>query len=245
MARRGLVTLVTLLLSSLVVASAHAATHATITKAIGKRLTGRVVVKGTLSCDLRAREPWEQEHPEFYPPECEPEGGEPYGALESAWVYTNAYGERCGKPGGYLGADTDAPSGATIYEFKVVGHVDFAREGVPTVACLTQTEYTTQKNPECTRIFDPSICATESGPEYWHVISRVRIKWVGPRPCVVPSLWNKTLKAAKRRARKSRCAIGQVTKRRGATARTGRIARQRPKAGKTLRPWTKVAVTLR
>jgi len=167
------VILVTVILSGLTAVSAFAESHATITKAIGKRFTGRVVVEGTMTCDLREPYPWEPPRA----PEC---SGEP---LDSAFVFVNAYGQRCGKPGGFMGADLDRSYSFTTvsYDFRVVGHVNIRRAGEPTVACLTKTEYTTQPNPDCAAFFDPSLCATEPGPEYWHEIARAPIKWEGRR----------------------------------------------------------------
>jgi IPT/TIG domain/PASTA domain len=53
--------------------------------------------------------------------------------------------------------------------------------------------------------------------------------------CRVPKLKGKKLKAAKRRLRGAGCKVGKVTRKRGATPRTGRIVRQRPRAG-SIRP---------
>lgn len=62
--------------------------------------------------------------------------------------------------------------------------------------------------------------------------------------CVVPKLKGKKLKAAKRAARKADCAIGKVKKRRGATAKTGKVVKQRPKPGTLLPPGTKIRLVL-
>ncbi len=62
--------------------------------------------------------------------------------------------------------------------------------------------------------------------------------------CKVPQLKGKKLKASKKKARKSDCKIGKVTKRDGATAKTGEVVKQNPKPGKTLVPGTKIKVTL-
>ncbi len=53
--------------------------------------------------------------------------------------------------------------------------------------------------------------------------------------CVVPKLKGKRLKAAKRAIRARDCKVGHVGKREGVTAKTGRVIKQRPKAG-TSRP---------
>jgi PASTA domain len=62
--------------------------------------------------------------------------------------------------------------------------------------------------------------------------------------CTVPSLVGAKLMSAKRRIRKGGCRVGNVTKRNGATAKTGRVVKQNPKAGKVLAPGAKVHVKL-
>ena len=64
------------------------------------------------------------------------------------------------------------------------------------------------------------------------------------RTCRVPNLHGKTLKAAKRRAFRANCALGAIRKRRGISARTGRVVRQKPKPGTTLAAKGKIAITL-
>ena len=56
-----------------------------------------------------------------------------------------------------------------------------------------------------------------------------------PSLCKVPKLRGKRLKPAKRRLRAADCKVGKVTRRGGATSRTGRVVRQRPRAG-SIRP---------
>lgn len=63
--------------------------------------------------------------------------------------------------------------------------------------------------------------------------------------CKVPKLKNKTLKAAKRQIRNMDCRVGKVKRLGDATAKTGRVSKQRPKAGQLLAPGAKVTVTLR
>jgi hypothetical protein len=62
--------------------------------------------------------------------------------------------------------------------------------------------------------------------------------------CRVPKLKGKSLKAAKKRARKAGCAIGKVKKLDGATAKNGKVVKQSPKPGKLLPPGAKIKVTL-
>jgi hypothetical protein len=65
----------------------------------------------------------------------------------------------------------------------------------------------------------------------------------GGGSCTVPKLKGKKLKAAKRKLKRAHCRIGRV-KRKGATAKAGRVVKQRPKAGKALPAGAKVSVTL-
>jgi hypothetical protein len=62
--------------------------------------------------------------------------------------------------------------------------------------------------------------------------------------CVVPKLKGKKLKAAKKNLAKSGCKIGKVTKRKGASAKKGKVLRQGSKPGKDLAPGSKVGVAL-
>jgi PASTA domain/IPT/TIG domain len=62
--------------------------------------------------------------------------------------------------------------------------------------------------------------------------------------CKVPKLKGNRLKASKKRARKADCRIGKVKKLGDATAKTGKVVRQRPKPGKILLPGTKIRVSL-
>jgi hypothetical protein len=63
--------------------------------------------------------------------------------------------------------------------------------------------------------------------------------------CKVPNLVGKKLKAAKKALKKADCKIGTVTKKEGATAHTGKVKKQSPKAGRVLAPGSKVKVTLK
>jgi len=62
--------------------------------------------------------------------------------------------------------------------------------------------------------------------------------------CKVPNLKGKKLKRAKKRSRKALCKVGKVKKIEGATAKTGKVVKQRPKPGKVLAPGAKVKLTL-
>jgi hypothetical protein len=63
--------------------------------------------------------------------------------------------------------------------------------------------------------------------------------------CRVPKLKGKKLKAAKKQIRAAGCKVGKLTKRRGATAKTGRVARLVPKPGTVATPGTVVKLTIK
>jgi hypothetical protein len=62
--------------------------------------------------------------------------------------------------------------------------------------------------------------------------------------CVVPKLKGRSLKGARGALDQYQCKVGEVRKRRGATARTGRVKRQAPPAGTVLPPGAKIEVAL-
>jgi hypothetical protein len=62
--------------------------------------------------------------------------------------------------------------------------------------------------------------------------------------CVVPKLKGKKLKLAKEKIRFAGCGVGLVSKKRGVNAKTGKVIRQVPKAGKVSAAGTKVSVKL-
>jgi protein involved in polysaccharide export with SLBB domain len=62
--------------------------------------------------------------------------------------------------------------------------------------------------------------------------------------CVVPKLKKSKLKTAKKRLAKAGCKIGKVAKKKGGTAKKGKVVKQGAKPGKKLAPGSKVGVTL-
>jgi hypothetical protein len=62
--------------------------------------------------------------------------------------------------------------------------------------------------------------------------------------CDVPKLKGKKLKAAKKMLRAADCRVGNVRKLEGASAKTGKVVKQKPKPGKVLAPGSKVSVEL-
>jgi hypothetical protein len=62
--------------------------------------------------------------------------------------------------------------------------------------------------------------------------------------CVVPKLQGKTLRAARKRARRAHCRLGRVKLLVGTTDKTGKVVRQQPKAGKVKMAASRIRVTL-
>lgn len=62
--------------------------------------------------------------------------------------------------------------------------------------------------------------------------------------CTVPKLIGKTLKEAQRKLAKAHCALGKVTRQKGAKGRTAKVFRQSPKPGQVLASGAKVKVSL-
>lgn len=62
--------------------------------------------------------------------------------------------------------------------------------------------------------------------------------------CKVPKLLGNTLKAAKKRARRTDCGIGHVKLRASVSKETGKVVGQKPKAGKVKAAGTKIAIML-
>lgn len=60
----------------------------------------------------------------------------------------------------------------------------------------------------------------------------------------MPKLKGKKLKAAKKMLRAADCRVGKVKKLEGASAKTGKVVKQKPKPGKVLAPESKVSVKL-
>jgi hypothetical protein len=62
--------------------------------------------------------------------------------------------------------------------------------------------------------------------------------------CKVPNLKAKKLGAARKSSRAAGCKLGKVTKKKGITARSGKVAKQSPKAGTVRAAGTKIKVVL-
>jgi hypothetical protein len=62
--------------------------------------------------------------------------------------------------------------------------------------------------------------------------------------CKVPSVAGRKLKAAKKKIRKAHCVLRKVKTRGDATAKTGKVVKQRPKPGRVLAPGAKVTIIL-
>jgi hypothetical protein len=102
-----------------------------------------------------------------------------------------------------------------------------------------------------TRAFSPGVALTTPAP----VVAPVPVTPApvvmptAPAPavtqCVVPKLRAKKLAAAKKALGAAHCALGKVTKRKGATVAAGRVVAQAAAPGKILAVGTKVGVTLK
>jgi hypothetical protein len=64
------------------------------------------------------------------------------------------------------------------------------------------------------------------------------------RQCVVPKLTGRKLKLAKKKIRFAHCRLGLVSRRHGVNAKTGKVVREVPKAGKVAAAGTKVSLKL-
>lgn len=62
--------------------------------------------------------------------------------------------------------------------------------------------------------------------------------------CLVPKLKGRSLRASKRRLKEAECTIGEVRKRKGVIARTGKVVKQGPKPGTVLAGGASINVTL-
>ena len=63
--------------------------------------------------------------------------------------------------------------------------------------------------------------------------------------CRVPKLRGKKVKAAKKQIRAAGCKVGKLTKRKGATTKKGKVAKQTPKPGTVAAPGTAVKLTIK
>ena len=101
----------------------------------------------------------------------------------------------------------------------------------------SETQITATAPPSATLVSVPISVSTVSG----RATSASSFAYEG---CTVPKLKTKKLKAAKKKIRAGNCKVGKVTKRKGATAKTGKVVKQRPKPGSILSPGTTIKVTL-
>jgi hypothetical protein len=64
------------------------------------------------------------------------------------------------------------------------------------------------------------------------------------RPCIVPNLVGKTLKAAKLAVKRAFCSVGKVRTSAPSKARKGTVASQQPKHGRHVKQHTRVALVV-
>jgi hypothetical protein len=65
-----------------------------------------------------------------------------------------------------------------------------------------------------------------------------------PRPCIVPKLKGKKLKAAKRALKKANCRTGKITHKHSSSVKKGRVISSKPKRGKHLPHGAKVKLVV-
>jgi PASTA domain-containing protein len=145
------------------------------------------------------------------------------------------------KSGQTIGLDDSMPGDQLGFRFEVGTHINWigslldgsTRTGTPSAAgeiginALVQTAGGAAGEVECGGTKVGGI--TESGENH----------------CVVPKLKGQKLMAVKKKLKKANCKLGKVTKVEGATASSGRVKKQSPKAGKILVLGSKVKVTLK
>ncbi len=129
------------------------------------------------------------------------------------------------------------PVTITGANFASVSAVAFGSVPVP-FTVVSETQITATAPPSATLASVPVAVTTIAGTA------------ASPQPfayegCAVPKLKGKKLKPSKKQARNKDCKIGKVTKRKGATAKTGKVVMQNPKPGTILAPGTQIKVTLK
>jgi hypothetical protein len=152
-------------------------------------------------------------------------------------------------------ADVQPPPGITaltpasgpikVANSVVIGGHDFNGASAVKFGSLPATRFSLDSDTQITAVAPPSpgrasvpvsvttIAGTATSPKSFDY-----------QACVVPKLKGKKLKAAKKKTKAADCRLGKVSKRDGAGAKTGKVVKQSPKAGKVLSPGTKVRVVL-
>jgi PASTA domain len=140
---------------------------------------------------------------------------------------------------------TATSAGASFLFFNVAGF-DATETGPPFFPPISNSEltYNVEVEPDCDHdglgdeTQDPNTSSCHPPPSISTGLPEA------PKTCVVPKLNGKILKAAKKRARKAHCRIGSVKLRAGVSKTTGKVVKQKPKAGKVKAAGSKIAVTL-
>jgi IPT/TIG domain/PASTA domain len=89
-----------------------------------------------------------------------------------------------------------------------------------------------------------TIAGTATAPQKFNYTAPAATITSAPPACKAPKLEGKKLKAAKKATKAAHCKLGHVVKKKGVTAKTGRVVKQRPKAGTARSVGAKVGVTL-
>lgn len=125
-----------------------------------------------------------------------------------------------------LTANLSAFAGQTVrIRIASVDNEDFLNVGVDDVSITNNTEPA------------PPVTTTGATP------ASPTVTPVTPS-CTVPKLTGKKLKAAKKKIRAAHCKVGHVGKKKGVTAKTGKVVKQSPKPGTVRGAGSKVAIRL-
>jgi len=115
--------------------------------------------------------------------------------------------------------------------------VTFGATPAASIAVVSETQITAiappSEKPTPVSVSVTTPAGTASAPENFDY-----------QACKVPALAGKKLKSSRKRLKKSHCRIGKVKLLGDATKRSGKVKKQRPKAGRVLVPGAKVNVKL-
>lgn len=123
------------------------------------------------------------------------------------------------------------------HDFSGASAVRFGAAAATSFTVDSDTQITAAAPPSATVAAVPVSVTTIAGT----AVSSQAFRYEG---CRVPKLKGRSLKAAKTKIRAGDCRVGKATKRKGATAKTGKVVKQSPKPGTLLAPGARVRVAL-
>ncbi len=126
---------------------------------------------------------------------------------------------------------------------------DFASVSAVMFGTIPASAYTVDSEGQISAIAPPAAAgaanvtvSTVAGTS--PVVGGARFTYTEAPHCVVPELFGKKLKAAKKRLAKADCKLGKVKLLNGAIAKTAKVKEQTPKPGKVLAPGARITVKL-